>query len=266
MCETRSVLTLCLLALGIAFQNISARAAEEPVSSVTIEVSPLQRSALGNLDAKGDHDHFASMRDYLIESPLEIFAEIDLTAFTPMVQSMLSEEELPAGADESSIQARQFQMPSQSSSHPDYLVSQVSYNHQATLHVGNMRSPFKTFDSSTDRPSIIPSQQKVRVRLTFYSGQDDQWGDRVAWEKVRRAKKGRTVAADPAVFPYGTWLHIPGFGDMRVEDTGSAVKARVASGGKDPVVDVYVAEEKEVNRLSSILPEYVEVNLLGANR
>jgi len=118
------------------------------------------------------------------------------------------------------------------------------------------------FDTGTAIKPVVGSKEqssRIRVRLTFYSGQDDQWGDRVAWNQVARAKKGRTVAADPTIFPYGTWLHIPGFGDMRVEDTGSAVKARVASQGRDPVIDVYVAEESEVNRLSSSLPEYVEI-------
>lgn len=104
--------------------------------------------------------------------------------------------------------------------------------------------------------------EKVRVRLTFYSGKDDQWGSRVAWGKVERAKRGRTVAADPALFPYGTWIHIPGFGDHRVEDTGTAVKSRKASAGKDPVIDIYVGEESEVIRLTNSVPEYVEITLL----
>ncbi len=109
----------------------------------------------------------------------------------------------------------------------------------------------------------LPAQpKKVRVRLTFYSGKDDQWGSRVAWQEVDEAKRGRTVAADPTVFPYGTWIDIPGFGKHRVEDTGSAVKTRKASGGKDPVIDIYVAEESEVKRLASSTPEYVEITLL----
>ena len=104
--------------------------------------------------------------------------------------------------------------------------------------------------------------EKVPVRLTFYSGKDDQWGSRVAWDKVKRAERGRTVAADPALFPYGTWIHIPGFGDHRVEDTGTAVKSRKASAGKDPVIDIYVGEESEVLRLTNSVPEYVEITLL----
>ncbi|MES2309833.1 MAG: 3D domain-containing protein [Verrucomicrobiota bacterium] len=107
-----------------------------------------------------------------------------------------------------------------------------------------------------------PSPKKIRVRLTFYSGQDDQWGSQVAWNKVHQASRGRTAAADPNLFPYGTWIHIPGFGVHRIEDTGTAVKARTASGGKDPVIDLYVGEESEVHRLSTTTPEYVDIILL----
>jgi 3D (Asp-Asp-Asp) domain-containing protein len=108
--------------------------------------------------------------------------------------------------------------------------------------------------------------KRVRVRLTFYSGKDDQWGSRVAWQKVDQARLGRTVAADPTLFPYGTWIHIPGFGKRRVEDTGTAVKARTASASGEPVIDVYVGSETEVARLGACMPEYVEIMPLGASR
>lgn len=112
----------------------------------------------------------------------------------------------------------------------------------------------------------LSSSKKVRVRLTFYSGQDDQWGSRVAWDKVVQARLGRTVAADPTLFPYGTWIHIPGFGKRRVEDTGTAVKARTASASGEPVIDVYVGSEAEVARLAACMPEYVEILPLAASK
>ncbi len=102
----------------------------------------------------------------------------------------------------------------------------------------------------------------MRVRLTFYTGKDDHWGSRVAWGKVDQAKRGRTAAADPTVFPYGTWIDVPGFGKLRVEDTGTAVKARKASGGKEPVIDIYIEDEDEAERLASSTPDYVEITLL----
>lgn len=39
----------------------------------------------------------------------------------------------------------------------------------------------------------------------------------------KRPKLG-IVAADPDIFPFGTWLRIPGYGVAVVEDVGSAIK------------------------------------------
>ena len=35
-----------------------------------------------------------------------------------------------------------------------------------------------------------------------------------------------TIAADTSIYPYGTIMHIPGYGYGRVEDTGGAVKGK----------------------------------------
>ena len=35
-----------------------------------------------------------------------------------------------------------------------------------------------------------------------------------------------TLAADTSIYPYGTIMHIPGYGYGRVEDTGGAIKGR----------------------------------------
>ncbi len=35
-----------------------------------------------------------------------------------------------------------------------------------------------------------------------------------------------TIAADTSIYPYGTILHIPGYGYGRVEDTGGAIKGQ----------------------------------------
>jgi 3D (Asp-Asp-Asp) domain-containing protein len=119
--------------------------------------------------------------------------------------------------------------------------------------------PAKAIVSNPEVKGMSPEPKKMRVRLTFYSGQDDLWGSRVAWSQVKEAKRGRTVAADPTIFPYGTWIEVPGFGKLRVEDTGTAVKSRKASGGREPVIDVYVGDDKEAWRLASGRPHYVEI-------
>lgn len=41
------------------------------------------------------------------------------------------------------------------------------------------------------------------------------------------ATEGRTVSADPSVLPIGTHIYIEGYGELVVEDTGSAIKGNV---------------------------------------
>lgn len=41
------------------------------------------------------------------------------------------------------------------------------------------------------------------------------------------AIEGRTVSADPSVLPIGTHIYIEGYGELVVEDTGSAIKGNV---------------------------------------
>ena len=47
-----------------------------------------------------------------------------------------------------------------------------------------------------------------------------------------------TIAADPAVFPIGTILYIPGYGFGVVADTGSAIKGRK--------IDLYFETKQQV--------------------
>lgn len=57
-----------------------------------------------------------------------------------------------------------------------------------------------------------------------------------------RARTG-TVAADPKVFPFGTHLHVPGYGPGTVEDVGGSVKGRH--------IDVWFPTHAEARRWGS---------------
>ncbi|MDD2709997.1 MAG: 3D domain-containing protein [Verrucomicrobiae bacterium] len=104
--------------------------------------------------------------------------------------------------------------------------------------------------------------EKMRVRLTFYSPNDDGWGNQVAWPEVENATEGRTAAADPVILPFGTWIDVPGFGKRRIEDTGTAVKSRKASQGREPVVDLYVEDQEKMRHLSIETPDYMDISVL----
>lgn len=64
-----------------------------------------------------------------------------------------------------------------------------------------------------------------------------QYGITYSGVKVRRAQVS-TIAADPAIFPIGTLLYIPGYGYGVVADTGSAIKGKR--------IDLYFNTIKEV--------------------
>ena len=45
-----------------------------------------------------------------------------------------------------------------------------------------------------------------------------------------KAQRG-TIAADPSIFPFGTQLNVPGYGEGTVEDTGAKVRATTSTCG-----------------------------------
>ena len=55
----------------------------------------------------------------------------------------------------------------------------------------------------------------------------------------RRLQAGISCAVDPSVIPYGSRVEIPGVGTRLATDTGGAVKGRVASGGRLPIIDIF---------------------------
>lgn len=100
---------------------------------------------------------------------------------------------------------------------------------------------------------------KIVVRLTYFCGHSSSYGSRVSWCKVSRATPDKTLAADTNIFPYGTEINVPGWGICRVEDTGTDVVRRRASGRRLPVLDMYVASKQRMQHCSNVMPEYVEV-------
>ena len=74
-----------------------------------------------------------------------------------------------------------------------------------------------------------------------------------------RATPG-TIAADTRIFPFGTIMHVPGYGYGRVEDRGGAIKGHKIDlyyhdhndalkwGRQHIVVDVWLPSEHEVDR------------------
>jgi 3D (Asp-Asp-Asp) domain-containing protein len=93
----------------------------------------------------------------------------------------------------------------------------------------------------SDKYNIVPNLNQDLSRLEavevvatgYYAGKEStgknpghpEYGVTYSGMKVKRNKNAlSTIAADPAVFPIGTVLWIPGYGYGVVADTGSAIK------------------------------------------
>ena len=118
----------------------------------------------------------------------------------------------------------------------------------------------------TVAPADISEKKYVLMRVTYYTT-DRYYGNKVAWSKVKVAKKGTTVAAHPRL-PFGTKVVIPqlngvvGTGQFVVQDRGTAVTRKVASRGKTDVLDVFVDCKQELKRLARTMPGYMKVYVI----
>ncbi len=123
-------------------------------------------------------------------------------------------------------------------------------------------------DSETraEKTARMLNSRKILVRVTYY-GPDAKWGNQIASTTKRRAEQGRTAAVDPSLIPYGSVIHLPGIGQLVAEDTGTDVIARKASEshGNIPVIDVYVEEPAEAEKLSREMPETMMVTITTEN-
>ncbi|WP_432616824.1 3D domain-containing protein [Butyricicoccus sp.] len=94
-----------------------------------------------------------------------------------------------------------------------------------------------------------------QFKLTFYCGCpicSEQWGTQTATGVT--ATEGRTIAVDPKVIPYGTKVHIDGFGDFIAEDCGGAIKGNR--------IDIFVSDHQRCNNLGV---QYAAVYAMNSN-
>lgn len=114
----------------------------------------------------------------------------------------------------------------------------------------------------TAKPPV--KHQYKRVCITYYwPGSNGQKGNITATGK--RAKHLQTCAVDPAIFPYGSQLHIKELDRILVaNDTGKWVKQRIAAkrrGQNIPVVDIFVSSKAEANKMIKKYPAFMNVTI-----
>jgi 3D (Asp-Asp-Asp) domain-containing protein len=110
-----------------------------------------------------------------------------------------------------------------------YAFHHYAWEHERNEHTLEVAVLKQKLAALEELKRILPIVGKVNVKVTAYSNDPysinvPEWRDGMtATNKV--ARRGY-VAADWRVFPPGTRLYIPGYGEAVVEDRGGAVKGR----------------------------------------
>ena len=106
----------------------------------------------------------------------------------------------------------------------------------------------------------------MTVRLTVYwakGGDTDYNSSKKRSSTGYTLKQGESIAVDPRIIPYTREVIIPNVGIVKAVDTGSAVKAKSASNGKLPVIDVFFEHKKDAITFANRYPKIVKVAVLN---
>lgn len=116
-------------------------------------------------------------------------------------------------------------------------------------------------------PASDNKEMKVlTVRLTVYwarGGDTDEYSARKKSSTGYTLKQGESIAVDPRIIPYTKEVIIPNVGLVKAVDTGTAVKGKVASGGKLPVIDVFFENKRDAINFADNNPKIVKVAVLN---
>lgn len=106
----------------------------------------------------------------------------------------------------------------------------------------------------------------LTVRLTVYwakGGDTDYYSSKKKSSTGYTLKQGESIAVDPRIIPYKKEVIIPNVGVVKAVDTGTAVKAKTASNGKLPVIDVFFENKKDAMLFASRYPKVVKVAVIN---
>jgi len=119
------------------------------------------------------------------------------------------------------------------------------------------------------KDEFIPKTNNFKVmtvRLTVYwakGGGTDYYSSKKKSSTGYTLKQGESIAVDPRIIPYRKEVIIPNVGLVKAVDTGSAVKAKKASNGKLPVIDVFFEHKKDAMTFANRYPKVVKVAVLN---
>lgn len=198
----------------------------------TIEISTDADQMLNYLDCVYGDYKFADVKDKINEIYSDLY-QIDLTKYTQNVGTT-SESDTVVDPD------------TQEPSSPDLISTYTPvYGNPVS------KKPGSTLNTAILSNSICAGTFK----LTFYCGCaicSEQYGNMTSTGVT--ALEGRTIAVDPTVIPYGTKVHIDGWGDFIAEDCGGAIKGNH--------IDVFVADHQRANSLGV---QYASVYIMNGS-
>jgi len=119
------------------------------------------------------------------------------------------------------------------------------------------------------KDEFIPKTNNFKVmtvRLTVYwakGGDTDYYSSKKKSSTGYTLKQGESIAVDPRIIPYRKEVIIPNVGLVKAVDTGSAVRAKTASNGKLPVIDVFFEHKKDAITFANRYPKVVKVAVLN---
>jgi 3D (Asp-Asp-Asp) domain-containing protein len=119
------------------------------------------------------------------------------------------------------------------------------------------------------KDEFIPKTNNFKVmtvRLTVYwakGGDTDYYSSKKRSSTGYTLKQGESIAVDPRIIPYRKEVIIPNIGLVKAVDTGSAVRAKTASNGKLPVIDVFFEHKKDAITFANRYPKVVKVAVLN---
>ena len=77
----------------------------------------------------------------------------------------------------------------------------------------------------------------------------------------RQLQQGVSVAVDPSIVPYLSRVDFPDIGTRYATDTGGAVKARTASSGTVPIIDLFFLNKDDALKFANSSPAFVTVKV-----
>lgn len=77
----------------------------------------------------------------------------------------------------------------------------------------------------------------------------------------RQLQQGVSIAVDPSIIPYLSRVEFPDIGTRYATDTGGAVKARIASRGTAPIVDIFFLKKEDALAFANSTSPYITIRV-----